>query len=1026
MPKRKLTTDDDDLNDGSDSDDSFEDYAPRAGDSAFTISSTNPFQLHRTVTPDWMEDFSEFDAEYGPGLQQGPRDLRSSDDPNELWARLDRVEFLDELLRHDGRGDYVHQHVCAGGGCESVHAVFRCTDCLHSCLYCEDCIAEVHRWTPLHHIEEWDDKYFRRRTLKSLGVRIQLGHPRGEPCAAPVRAAGDDFVIIGSQTIDEVGLDYCGCGTARSKPIQLLQMRLYPATGTNPRSAATFAVLDRYAHMNLESKCSAYEFYKSLAHETNNTERYEEFLRMTRQWHHLHLLKRAGVGHNPSEDRIGSTKPGECALLCPACPQPGKNLPTDWDKVPFEKAFLYALFLALDANFRLKRKDVSSEEKDPGLGTGLAFFGDVKEYMDHLDKHWDQKQERSTCVAHDAVDKPDRESLGTASSGIGTVDCARHNMKRPNAVGDLQKGERYLNMDYMFFMSLAGSPLQRLYVSYDIACQWHKNIRDFKDGEKYVVFLVPKFHLPAHIELCNILFSFNLTPFVGRTDGEAPERGWADANRLANSTSISGPGARRDMLDAHFQYWNWKKIIALGRVMLERMQKYVPLMLETRAAWLDMETSFSPAVIETWTAMAVAWEKDAREPNPFASKINHVDLKAVRRKLAVIASEDVEHLRVRGDMHDTEMLSMGLKLEEEQRKLATHVKNVGAHETVDQGRRRIERETKLRRKIDAWMMVQQLFIPEVALLREREDAARKRVAATQAMPGIRAQDMKLWLPSAIGTRVQCDIGLLEYEYDLRKGQAFAALDEIRSQLLVRTHEYKYKDKSLRGNKAKTRSATRTKAIDARIERASEDYRSAYAALVSLGVTLKQTEWQQHLKLLKPGDARGRPSSLFGDEERQKARRAALRAEGKMPMSWIWLSQGADGEEGDVVDNESLRVEWAKTRARAMRYGEEVDLGEEEMRRVPDFLDWRSEWWRSRVGLRATLQPEEALREGHSAYAHKQAGIMEGLSASFRLQWADVEGFLELARAEYASMTPDDGEEEEDADEEGPDSGWLSE
>ncbi|KAJ7508029.1 hypothetical protein B0H11DRAFT_1685302, partial [Mycena galericulata] len=68
-------------------------------------------------------------------------------------------------------------------------------------------------------------------------------------------------------------------------------------------------------------------------------------------------------------------------------------------------------------------------------------------------------------------------------------------------------------------------------------------------AKKYLVFLVPKFHLPAHIELCNILFSFNLTPFVGRTDGEAPERGWASANRLANSTSISGPGARRDTLE---------------------------------------------------------------------------------------------------------------------------------------------------------------------------------------------------------------------------------------------------------------------------------------------------------------------------------------------------------------------------------------------------------------------------------------------------------------------------------------------
>jgi hypothetical protein len=47
-------------------------------------------------------------------------------------------------------------------------------------------------------------------------------------------------------------------------------------------------------------------------------------------------------------------------------------------------------------------------------------------------------------VAHDAVDKPDREALETASSGIAMVDCARHNMKCANGVGDLQKGERYV------------------------------------------------------------------------------------------------------------------------------------------------------------------------------------------------------------------------------------------------------------------------------------------------------------------------------------------------------------------------------------------------------------------------------------------------------------------------------------------------------------------------------------------------------------------------------------------------------
>ena len=55
--------------------------------------------------------------------------------------------------------------------------------------------------------------------------------------------------------------------------------------------------------------------------------------------------------------------------------------------------FLYALFVALDANFRLKRKDISSEEKDPGLGNGWAFYCEVEKYMGHVKKNWNQTQE---------------------------------------------------------------------------------------------------------------------------------------------------------------------------------------------------------------------------------------------------------------------------------------------------------------------------------------------------------------------------------------------------------------------------------------------------------------------------------------------------------------------------------------------------------------------------------------------------------------------------------------------------------
>jgi hypothetical protein len=33
---------------------------------------------------------------------------------------------------------------------------------------------------------------------------------------------------------------------------------------------------------------------------------------------------------------------------------------------------------------------------------------------------------------------------GLAATGIGAVDCARHDMKQPLAVGDLLIGERYV------------------------------------------------------------------------------------------------------------------------------------------------------------------------------------------------------------------------------------------------------------------------------------------------------------------------------------------------------------------------------------------------------------------------------------------------------------------------------------------------------------------------------------------------------------------------------------------------------
>lgn len=129
-------------------------------------------------------------------------------------------------------------------------------------------------------------------------------------------------------------------------------------------------------------------------------------------------------------------------------------------------------------------------------------------------------------------------------------------------------------MDYITVLSLQFCILQLFLISYDIACQWFIYLLlrlaqidlscPLLRPDVEIRFLVPKFHLPAHIPACRNRFAFMLTPGAGLGDGEAPERGWGELNPLATSTREMGPGTRRDTLDYHFGDYNWRKIIHLG------------------------------------------------------------------------------------------------------------------------------------------------------------------------------------------------------------------------------------------------------------------------------------------------------------------------------------------------------------------------------------------------------------------------------------------------------------------------------
>ena len=123
------------------------------------------------------------------------------------------------------------------------------------------------------------------------------------------------------------------------------------------------------------------------------------------------MLKQSGHGHDPSG--IMQTVTGECTVLCPVCPHPGINLLDDWESAPPDKQYiyqsplmtisaditnrwLYAGFIAINANFRLKCKNDSNNAMDPSLSCGWTYFVGDTEYKTFLNEHQHDIQE--VCI----------------------------------------------------------------------------------------------------------------------------------------------------------------------------------------------------------------------------------------------------------------------------------------------------------------------------------------------------------------------------------------------------------------------------------------------------------------------------------------------------------------------------------------------------------------------------------------------------------------------------------------------------
>ncbi|KIO05537.1 hypothetical protein M404DRAFT_140741, partial [Pisolithus tinctorius Marx 270] len=148
-------------------------------------------------------------------------------------------------------------------------------------------------------------------------------------------------------------------------------------------------------------------------------DRYRELMRVSRLWRDLKHRKWFGFGHDKEQD----PRQGELALFCPACPQPGINLPPDW-KTQYDRYETIMRQYVMDGNFTAQHMKMNKPELDA-----------------HLEQSLDTK-ERSTCSNHRAINAANINKSNLWSTGIGATACARHGCFVPHSVVDFQKGEK--------------------------------------------------------------------------------------------------------------------------------------------------------------------------------------------------------------------------------------------------------------------------------------------------------------------------------------------------------------------------------------------------------------------------------------------------------------------------------------------------------------------------------------------------------------------------------------------------------
>ncbi|KAF7329335.1 CxC2 domain-containing protein [Mycena kentingensis (nom. inval.)] len=929
---------------------------------------------------------------------------QSSDHPMSVWIPQAPL-FLDELLRRDGLGDFVHQPACTL--CKAANVpMFRCRHC-GEFLQCGKCVLAEHARRPLHVIQEWTGDMWKDTDMHApvleggLGLEFQLGH-HGFPCPNP--ATPKRMVVIDSKGIFSLRLRECRCdvGLRRSTVQLLLAHGWYPATTVNPATCATIEALELFRLLRVNGNLNVQDFMGTLQRLTDPgrlrkpLERDKAFFRISRQYGHLLRAKRVGRGHE--DNGLTDMAAGDLALACWACPKDGFNLPSGWQDVPESERYRYKLIVAADANFRLKNRLRSNEHQDNALAGGHGYFNGDR-YKKHL-QHYVSEKDVSSCASFAALlQKDTKSSTGLRVSGVGGVVCARHGLVRRQGMGDLQKGERFANMDFIVLATLEGEKVAVVTVSYDVVCSWKKllparaeAIRErggmTTDLSKFEMqFVLPVWHAAAHELACQTENSISFAVGVGKTDGEGIERLWSLLNPISWSTKEMGEGARHDVLEDKIDFINFEKNTKIGDV-IKRKLVVAEAELETQEReYQEMTKSLKKATRREWQRILDAWKADKSQPNPYRLLPGKEAGLTERQIMEQLKEEELAEAvagrtpLVEGKMTAAAFVKAGLQIEEAQRRIRSELSSK-VHVSADRSSEIQELRFSLLKKIKTFKELQLTYMPGVAEIRAQDEELRNSDA-----PPTKAENVEIYLPSRLdeGQRRGAALrGTIEAEAKLRRGQCADALVSFACRAPCPGASHRLAERQFCGTKERD---------------ALRNYRDAWRGLRALKGTALAPEFQE----LRPEDVNGRTEvendimslkKLREAETTRASRNEPTQAASATRVSWIW-KVGGNADSTELHD--SVRVDWMRAGARVERWREEVALLREEAKRVMRSLLWIQREWTARATRRQTR--DLALANGLRAYALRQVHFHHRVADAFWTAWSKP---AKTAVAEFAA------------------------